>query len=133
GSPSKRAKHHDGRVMQIKASNRNTAVAAAGGTDGLIEFDFQSDTTAVLGAARTLANIPCNACDWALQSIMAWGSEASYLASFRDIKDPRSNKKIRTFDRVVRQEQMLDGHDVVGSPKGRMWGSHEKVFCISEG
>jgi hypothetical protein len=118
--------------MQIKASHKNTAVAAAAGADGLFEFEFQPDRNTVLSHPQNLAEIPCNACEWALQSIMAWGNEAAYLASFRETKDPRSKKrKQRTFDRVVRQDQMLDGQDLPISFGGRMWGSHEKVFCLS--
>lgn len=129
----RRHRHHDGRVLQVKASLKNTALAAAGGADGLFEFEYETDPSRVLGKGQNLADIPCNACEWSLQSIMAWRSDAAYLASFREIKDPRSNRKHRSFDKIVRQEQMLDGQDVQVSSGGRMWGSHEKVFCIADG
>lgn len=132
-STRRRHRHHDGRLLQIKASLKNTALAAAGGADGLFEFEYETDPSKVLSKGQNLAEIPCNACDWALQSIMAWGNEAAYLASFREFKVPRSKRRHRSFDRILRQEQMLDGQDLPVSQRGRMWGSHEKVFCIEDG
>ena len=54
---SRASKHHDGRILQIRASNQNTAVAAAGGSDGLFEFPFQSGSEDVLDDPKQLARL----------------------------------------------------------------------------
>lgn len=126
----KAVKHHDGRVLQIKASNQNTAVAAAGGADGLFEFQFQVKSEDVLDDPRRLATIPCSACDWAFQSIVAWSTDSAYFANFRQEEDPQSHRKVRSFDRIIRQQQIFgeDASRVHGTE--RVWGSHEKLFRL---
>lgn len=124
-------KHHDGRVLQVKASDQNTAVAAAGGVDGLFEFAYESQNEKVLDRRRRVANIPCSAFDWAFQSIVGWNDESLFFASYREDRDPHSKKKVRTFDQLIRQEQILASQDLVTHGPTRFWGSHEKLFCVS--
>jgi len=128
---SNRKRHHDGRVMQVKASNKNTAVAAAGGGDGLLEFDFLSEDAEVLGDVRRLARISCSACEWALQSVLGWSQGEAFLASFRQVQDPRSKRRVRTFDGILRQQEIFGNDSVSSAERSRMWGSHEKIFRIS--
>lgn len=124
-------KHHDGRVLQVKASNQNTAVAVAAGTDGLFEFVAKSRSEELLDDKRVLATVPCSGCDWAFKSVFGWNSETAFLASFNEEKDPGSQKKLRRFDKVLYQDQMFEGQDFELEDDVRVWGSHEKVFCIS--
>jgi hypothetical protein len=124
-------KYHDGRVLQVKASNQNTAVAVAAGTDGLFEFIAKSRSEELLDDKRILAAVPCSGCDWAFKSIFGWNSESAFLASFNEEKDPRSQKKIRCFDKLLHQDQMFEGQDFDLEDEVRIWGSHEKVFRIS--
>ncbi len=122
-------KHHDGRVLQVRASQQSTAVAAAAGSDGLLEFTFNPLSNDVLGDQQVLAKRPCNACDWAFQSIFAWDATSAFLANFRREKDPRSNKSVRIFDSVIGEEKMFPtGHNQTTS---YVWGSHEKIFKVS--
>jgi hypothetical protein len=125
-------KHHDGRILQIKASNRNTAVAAAGGADGLFEFAFHSGSEDVLDDPQQIAKIPCSACEWAFQSIVAWSAELAYFASFRQEQDSASRRTVRRFDRIIQQQQIFDNAEAQDSSKTRVWGSHEKIFRLSE-
>ena len=124
-------KHYDGRVLQVKASNQNTAVAAAAGSDGLFEFAAKSRSVELLNDKRQLATVSCSGCDWAFKSVFGWNSETAFLASFKEEKDPRSQKKIRRFDKVLHQDQIFAGQDFELEDNARVWGSHEKVFCIS--
>lgn len=124
-------RHHDGRVLQIKASRQNTAVAAAAGADGLFEFAFNSKSQKVFDQQRRVAQIPCSACDWAFQSIVAWNEDSAFFANFRESRDPHSKRKTRTFDRILEQEEIFTD---LGSPSRghtRTWGANEKLFCMS--
>lgn len=125
-------KHHDGRVLQIKASKQNTAVAAATGADGLFEFTFNARSQKVLDAQRRVAELPCSACDWAFQSIVAWSDDSAFLANYREFRDPDSKRKKRTFDRIIQQEDMFTSSDEPSRGHTRTWGSHEKLFRISD-
>jgi hypothetical protein len=124
-------KHHDGRVLQVKASNQNTAVAAAAGSDGLFEFVAKCRSEELLNDKRKLATVPCSGCDWAFKSVFGWNSETAFLASFKEVKDPKSQKKLRRFDKVLHQDQIFEEQDFELEDDARVWGSHEKVFCIS--
>ncbi len=124
-------KHHDGRVLQVKASNQNTAVAAAAGNDGLLEFFAKSRSEELLKDKRILATVPCSGCDWAFKSIFGWNFETAFLASFKEEADPNSQKKLRRFDKILNQDKIFEGQDFKLEGDARVWGSHEKVFCIS--
>lgn len=68
-------KHFDASVMKINASDRNTSIAVAAGSDGLYEFAYTTEPTKILSNEKLLSDIPCNACDWAFQSVMGWSNE----------------------------------------------------------
>ena len=125
-------KHHDGRVLQIKASNQNTAVAAAGGADGLFELTFNSKNRNFIDRTANVTHNACNACDWAFESIIAWSDESAFFARFRENIDPQNKrKKLRTFDTILSQEQIFGEQRLRTRSNTRVWGSHEKLFCIS--
>lgn len=124
-------KHHDGRILQVKASNQNTAVAAAAGGDGLFEFAANWKSEELLDNKKRLTPTPCSGCDWAFKSVFGWNSQSSFLASFREETDPQANKKVRRFDKVLHQEQIFEGQGFSLGDDARVWGSQEKVFCIS--
>lgn len=122
-------KHHDGKLLQVKASHHSTAVAAAAGDDGLLEFSFKSQSVQLLESQRTLARRPCSACDWAFQSIFAWDATSAYLANFRKERDPRSNKIARILDAVIGEEEFFLAP--VATDASYVWGSQEKIFRVS--
>lgn len=128
-------KHHDASVFQVKASDRFSALATAAGVDGLFDFNvprFTSQSAGkILGDGRQLATNACNACDWAFQSVMGWSQDHGFMASFREERDPGSNKKFRVFDRVIDQEEIF-GESESSRPES-FWGSREKIYKISDG
>lgn len=125
-------KHHDGQVLQVRASNQATAIAAAGGSDGLFEFAFQSSNEDVLKDPRQLAQLACNACDWAFYSIVAWSPESAYFANFIQEVDPQSRRTTRRFDRIIRQGNIFENLDTETLDRSFVWGSHEKMFRLSD-
>lgn len=125
-------KHHDGQVLQVHASNQATAIAAAGGSDGLFEFAFQSSNDEILKEPRRLAELACNACDWAFYSIVAWSSQSAYFANFIQEVDPQSRRTTRRFDRIIRQGSIFEGLDAETLDQSFVWGSHEKMFRLSD-
>lgn len=127
-SASKLRKHHDGKTIQIRASDHHTALAAATGADGLFEFAYHRDEDDVLGQRKILAPRACKACDWAFQSVMGWTDDGAFMAAFKERKDPRSRQVLREFDRVIEETEMF------GSvTDGFSWGSREKMYRISKG
>lgn len=124
-------KHHDGRVLQIKASYQNTAVAAAGGGDGLFELAYNSKSKNFIDRTEHISKNACNACEWAFESIIAWSDESAYFAQFREEIDTQTKRKFRTFDAVLSQEQIFGKQRLNARSNTRIWGSHEKLFCIS--
>ncbi len=120
-------KHHDARFLQVRASDRNTAVAAAAGTDGLMEFGFDKfKKTSELGREKQLAKRPCSACEWAFQSVIGWSEESAFIASFKEERMQGSAMKIRMPERVI------DFAEFFGQPSGSdesfAWGSREKFY-----
>lgn len=128
---SKIQKHHDGKILQVKASNKNTAVAAAAGADGMFEFSVEPDGKTLLYDQTRLSNLSCSGCDWAFNSLFGWDDRSAFLANFKVEEDPRSKRKMRRFDRVIEQAAIFDGQDFQINQQARVWGSHEKVFCVS--
>jgi hypothetical protein len=126
-----RIRHHDGRVLQIKASNQNTAIAAAGGVDGLFELAFNPKNKNFIDGTEHISENACNACEWAFESIIAWSDESAYFAQFREEVDTQTKRKFRTFDAVLSQEQIFGEQRLNARSNTRIWGSHEKLFCIS--
>jgi hypothetical protein len=120
-------RHHDGRILQVKASNQSTAIAAAAGGDGLLEFAFKGSTDSVLEDQRTLAKRPCSSCEWAFQSVFAWDTVSAYLANFRREKDQRTNRARRVFDEIIGEERMFPSNATHDS---YVWGSNEKIFKL---
>jgi len=128
----KTQKHHDAKILQVKASDHFTAVAAAAGDDGLFEFAFKRSESNVLDNERRLAGRPCSSCDWAFQSVMGWTVQNAFLASFRQEKDPSSKRFARVFDRIVdTQEIFQDSLFEQEESKGFVWGCREKMYRIT--
>jgi len=123
-------KHHDAAFLQIKSSNRNTAVAGSAGADGLFEFAFDSKSQEeVLISPRILSPRPCKACDWSFESVLAWSESSAFLAKFKEEK--HHNEKIRLFDRVVDIGDIFRDAEA-SSPTGSSysWGSREKLYRV---
>ncbi|WP_157903146.1 hypothetical protein [Cupriavidus malaysiensis] len=134
GPKSSGIKHHDARIFQVKASDRYTAIAAAAGDDGLFEFSFnRKETDDVLSSETRLSKQPCNACEWAFQSVMGWTAKGAFLAKFKEEKEKNTSKTVRTFDRVV---SVGDYFNVTSSQApssdGFSWGAREKIYRITE-
>lgn len=127
----KTKKHFDGSVLKINASDRHTALAVAAGSDGLFEFAYKDDVTTVLGDEHLLNSTPCSACEWAFQSVMGWSNEGAFLASFNEEKGRDSNKKIRSFDRIINGVDMFNFDQYRSS--GYIWGSREKMYRFRDG
>lgn len=124
-------KHHDARILQIKASDRHTALAAAAGADGLMEFGFERIKEDVdLGQERRLAARPCSACEWSFQSVMGWSESAAFLANFKEERMQGTREKVRLFDRVIDFSEIFGNDQVQG--KSFSWGSREKLYRIGE-
>jgi hypothetical protein len=125
------ARHHDGKIMQVKASDRYTALATATGDDGLLEFplDPKDKQGNSVGRHKLLARRPCAACDWAFQSVMGWTTESAFFASFKEEKAPHGSGLIRLADKV------FDISEVFKSPsqQGRSisWGARDKVYRLT--
>ncbi|MCV2419255.1 hypothetical protein LNV47_01460 [Paucibacter sp. DJ4R-1] len=122
------SKHHDAKILQVKASDHYTAIAAAAGDDGLFEFAFKRSESNVLDSERRLASRPCSSCDWAFQSVMGWTLANAFLASFRQEKDPSSNKTSRIFDRIVDTREIFQGSLFDEGAAGMVWGCREKMY-----
>ncbi|WP_443114466.1 hypothetical protein [Herbaspirillum seropedicae] len=128
----KTQKHHDAKILQVKASDHFTAVAAAAGEDGLFEFAFKRSESNVLDSERRLATRPCSSCDWAFQSVMGWTVQNAFLASFRQEKDPTSKRLSRIFDRIVDTREIFQD-SLAGEYLGQsyVWGCREKMYRIT--
>jgi hypothetical protein len=126
-------KHHDASVFQVKASDRFSAIATATGKDGLFDFLLarNPDERKRIGSPRQVATRPCNACDWAFQSIMGWSSQLAFLASFREYKDSESKKKKRVFNKIIDPSEIFGSNP--GSANDIVWGSREKMYRFSAG
>lgn len=125
-------KHHDGKILQVRASNQNTAVAAAGGNDGLFEFSFHKIDENISNEVKRVSKSACSACDWAFQSIIAWSSQHAFFANFKKEKDLRTNKAIRSFDKIIKQHQIFGVNESeYESATNYTWGSHEKIYRLS--
>lgn len=127
-------KHHDARIFQVKASDKYTAIAAAAGDDGLFEFSFdRKEIGDVLRGETKLSNQPCNACDWAFQSVMGWTPKGAFLAKFKEEKERNSSKIIRIFDRVVNVGDYFDSTNNRNTgTNGFSWGAREKLYRITD-
>lgn len=125
-------KHHDARIFQVRASDKYTAVAAAAGDDGLVEFPFnRSDTEDVLGRERWLAKKPCSACEWAFQSVVGWTQSGAFLAQFREEKERNSSKTVRIFDRVLGSDDFFKNPDQEDL-ESFSWGAREKLYRLTD-
>ncbi|WP_075323347.1 hypothetical protein [Acidithiobacillus albertensis] len=120
-------KHHDGMVLQVKSSSRNSAVAAASGKDGLIEMPLYVNSEKFFGEPRIIAKIPCSGCEWSFGSILAWEDDNAFVANFKEIKEENKKKKTRIFRRIIEKDEILKS-----SQESKMWGSHEKIFISSD-
>ncbi|QVM99618.1 hypothetical protein JYG38_15300 [Pseudomonas rhodesiae] len=126
-------KHHDASVFQVKASDRFSAIATATGKDGLFDFILARtpNERKRIGNPRQVATRPCNACDWAFQSIIGWSSQLAFLASFREFKDADSKKKLRVFNKIIDSSEIFGATQK--SANDVVWGSREKIYRLSEG
>lgn len=127
----KAKKHFDGGVLKINASDRHTALAVAAGSDGLFEFAYKDEPTSILGKESLLNDTPCSSCEWAFQSVIGWSNEDAFLATFREEKSKDSNKKSRSFDRVVGSNEIFTPYN--DNESGYIWGSREKLYRIKKG
>jgi hypothetical protein len=123
-------KHHDASFFQIKASDNYTAIAGAGGKDGLFEFDFKKNSEDALEKEKILSPRPCNACEWSFQSVIGWTSEAAFFANFTEHTERGSNKKIRVFDKILDAKDAFGSSDDLGA-KSFVWGAREKVYKLT--
>ena len=124
------SKHLDAKVLQVKASDRFTAVAAAAGQDGLFEFAFRRGEDDVLDSQRQLAKRPCSSCDWAFQSVMGWSTGSAFLANFRQRIEPNSRRTTREFDRIVETTEIFGSLSATSRPSEFSWGCREKFYRI---
>ena len=126
-------KHHDAAFLQIKSSNRNTAVAGAAGAEGLFEFAFDSKHQHdALTSGRRLSPRPCKACDWSFESVLAWSEKSAFLAKFKEEK--YQNEKIRLFDRVVGVEEIFNETQALeATGRSYSWGAREKLYRMDGG
>ncbi|MHA6492261.1 hypothetical protein ACX0MV_03290 [Pseudomonas borbori] len=124
----KPARHHDATVLQVKASDSYTALATASGADGLFDFSLLKGAGERLSGARQIADRPCNACDWAFQSVLGWSADSAFMASFREEKQPNSKKTIRVPDRIIDQSEIFNSSP---GKKGFTWGSREKLYKLT--
>lgn len=132
GSRSKKQKHHDARYFQIKASHRFTSIAAAVGTDGLLEFALSDGGK--LETEKILTTKDCSACDWAFQNVMGWTGDDSFVVNFKKEKDTRTNRTKRVFDRVIGGEAIFENSRTSSQKKSAFeWGSRDKMYRISDG
>ncbi|MFO3707099.1 hypothetical protein ACI6Q5_19495 [Xanthomonas codiaei] len=123
-------KHHDARFLQVKASDRHTAVAAAAGSDGLIEFGFEKDGgEARLEGEKHLSTRPCSACEWAFQNVVGWTDGSAFLANFNEEKKRGSLDSYRIFDRVIDFSEIF-GAEKNASGRSFSWGSREKFYRV---
>lgn len=123
-------RHHDATVLQVKASDSYTAIATASGSDGLFDFSLLKGSGETLSKARQIAERPCNACDWAFQSVLGWSANSAFMAAFREEKLPNSRKTIRIIDRVIDQSEIFKSQTDKNS---FTWGSREKLYKLTDG
>jgi hypothetical protein len=126
-------KHHDASILQVRASDRFTAVAVAAGADGLFEFAFRKDEADVLDNERRLAQRPCSSCDWAFQSVIGWTVGNAFFASFYQDKDSKTRRTSRTFDRIVDATEMFELSSHEQSQPAFTWGCREKIYRLVSG
>lgn len=128
-------KHHDARLFQVRASDGYKAVAAAGGDEGLFEFEIKMNQGDELGPGKLLSKRSCVACDWAFQSVVGWGTDTAFFASFTEIKDKSSSRVFRSPAEVFDFEDLFSSIQN-GMPAGNLftaepnysWGSREKLY-----
>lgn len=120
-------KHHDANVIQVKASENASAIAIAAGNDGLFEFGFNRYERGNLKESKHIANIPCNICDWAFQSVIGSTLVDSYFVKFREEKI--NDKKIRVFDQIIQTNDIFGSVD---ENRHFTWGAREKFYRITE-
>jgi hypothetical protein len=138
-------KLHDGQLLQIKASDGFQTLAASAGKDGLIEFKLSAQQSGTINKTKdstytVLSPKPCSACEWAYQSVIAWGNESAYFASFTEIKDPSSNKSTRQAGDVYQIFDLFNKNikntnndvngtaDFLSKQSAYSWGAHEKIY-----
>ena len=128
-------KHHDVRLFQVRASDGYKAVAAAGGAEGLFEFEIKINTKDELGPGKLLSKRSCVACDWAFQSVVGWGGDAAFFASFAERKEGLSSKVFRSagevfdFDDLFANIQDGQSRRNLGTTQlNYSWGSREKLY-----
>ena len=133
-------KHHDASYMQVRASDGYKAIAAAAGGEGLFEFPICGEEGDLVGGAKNLSPKPCIACDWAFQSVVAWGGGTAYFASFDQQQDSHSSKIVRIAGDVFEFENLfkdLRKHSTassnIKSSHHFAWGSREKLYRAAHG
>lgn len=124
-------KHHDAGVLQVKASDRYTAIATATGGDGLFEFAFKKDEKEILQNSRLVTGRPCSACDWAFQNLVGWTNNSAFIASFTEDKGKSKNKTERILDRIVDISEVFGDQDSEINESSFSWGSRDKIYRVT--
>lgn len=121
-------RHHEGRVFQIKASDRFTSLATAMGDDGLFEFEVSPQGNEdILSGETNLSPRPCSACDWAFQSVVGWTADSSFFVNYFSTSKAGASRPDRTFDRVVDGNHFFGGQPT----SGVIWGAREKLYNLT--
>ncbi|MFZ4215242.1 hypothetical protein ACOZB2_28100 [Pantoea endophytica] len=126
-SNSELTRHIDSNVLQVKASENASSVAIAAGNDGLFEFQFDRYIKGNLKHEKNIANIPCNICDWAFQSVIGSTLYNTFFVKFREEK--KDDKKIRVFDEIIYDDDIFSSQN---NKKSIIWGAREKIYRYSE-
>lgn len=126
-------RHHDAPTFQVRASFDTTTLAAAAGDDGLFEFPILTVANQKMpGSGVQVSKQFCTACDWAFQSIVGWSTEAAFLASYSDERDPKTARRVRAKSAVYNLSEvfaLVDESEVDGA--NVVWGAREKIYRMT--
>lgn len=125
----------DAGVYAVKASHSYGTIALAAADEGLWEYDIRATAQRKRHELTASSDIRittqkyCTACDWAEQSIFAWGAGANgFLASFYTQKLVGESRQNRIFDKAI---DARDLHGFEGSDdRVTFWGSHDRAYAL---
>jgi len=130
------AKHHDGPVLQVKASPGHSTIAMAAGSDGLMELPVFGRYNA-RAQPFTLTDKSCNACEWAFHNVIGWNPAEAFLVSMGEEygEEETGQERHRYVETVQGFDEIFDTRSVqAGGDGGRSiaWGSQEKMYMITD-